>query len=96
MTSITVTDDNWINIIDNVNIKDLSSESKKILIDMLSLKTTKESKEYEWEFWSNKRYIHTWEFRRPLKWEYYLSWAIAKAYEAYHDLGTEYYIVKLK
>ena len=36
MTSITVTDDNWINIINNVNIKDLSSESKKILIDILN------------------------------------------------------------
>lgn len=94
MTNISITDDSWKVIIDNINIKDLSLEVKKILIDMLSLKTVTQ-KEYKgaW-FFNTKKYINTWIKRCPLKWEMYLSWAKPEAYKAFHNLDQEFYIAK--
>lgn len=94
MTNISITDDSWKVIIDNMNIKDLSLEVKKILIDMLSLKTVTQ-KEYkgDWVF-NTKTFINTWVKRKPFQFEWYLSWAKAEAYQAMHDLDTEYYIAK--
>lgn len=95
MTYISIKDDNWNVIIDNINIKDLSLEVKKILIDMLSLqKVTEKIYNWYWFIYKNRKYQNTWVKRKPKEWEYYLSWAKAEVYQAFHDMDQEYYIAK--
>lgn len=81
---------NWV----NYEIKDLSTEVSKILIKMLSIKE-ESNKIYFWSWFHRyKEFKRTWEFRQPLAWEYYLSWAKAEVYQAFHNLGSKFHIVK--
>lgn len=40
----------------------------------------------------NIKAVMTWEYRKPKKWEYYLSWAHPTAYMALNDLKKAYHI----
>lgn len=84
---------NW----EDFDIRDLSIEVSKILIKMLSIKE-KESKIYNGAslLEKNKNYIRTWEFRNPLKGEYFISWCIPEVYKAFYNMDTKYHIVKQK
>lgn len=77
------------------DIWELSIEVSDILIKMLSIKKQASKIYKEASFNKTKDYVRTWEFRPPLKGEYYLSWARAEVYKAFDNLSTPFHIAKL-
>ena len=77
-------------------IRTADRETLIIIKDIINLKLviSDEPEVYDSARLSWYKYIKTWEYRPPLAWEHYLSWAKPEAYRSYADLNNSFFILK--